>query len=62
MNNEQRIKVEGEPGFFRDPVSGGIIADDSAYARHKADRDKRVREVTQEARINRLEHEVSEVR
>jgi len=55
------VKVEGEPGLFRDPQSGGIVADDSAFARYKADKDKKLREISQEARINRLEQQVSEV-
>lgn len=55
------IKVEGEHGLYRDPVSGGIFADDTAYARYKAERDKKLREVTQEARINRLEQQMAEV-
>lgn len=60
MNNKG-IKVEGEEGLYRDPVSGGIYADDSAYARYKAIKEKRLRQVTQEARINRLEQQMSEV-
>jgi hypothetical protein len=55
------IKVEGEEGLYRDPISGGIYADESAYARYKAQKEKRVREITQEARINRLEQQMSEV-
>jgi len=55
------IKVDGEPGLFRDPRSGGIVADDSAYARYKAVRDRKLREVSQEARINRLELQMNEV-
>jgi hypothetical protein len=59
--NSKVIKVEGEEGLYRDPTSGGIFADDSAYARYKAEKDKRVREITQEARINRLEQQMTEV-
>lgn len=61
MSNKP-IKVEGEEGLFRDPVSGGIFADDLAYARYKADKEKRLRDISQEARINRLEQQISEVR
>jgi hypothetical protein len=59
--NSKGIKVEGEEGLYRDPISGGIYADDSAYARYKAAKDKLVREVTQQARINRLEQQMAEV-
>lgn len=56
------LKVEGEEGLFRDLTSGGIIADDLAYARYKAEKEKKLREMSQDARINRLEHEINEVR
>jgi hypothetical protein len=59
--NSKGIKVEGENGLYRDPASGGIFADDVAYARYKVERDKKLREVTQEARINRLEQQMADV-
>lgn len=59
--NSKIIKVEGEEGLYRDPVSGGIYADDEAYARYKADKEKKLREVSQEARLNRLEQQMTEV-
>jgi hypothetical protein len=55
------LKVEGEFGLYRDTNSGGIIADDAAFARYKQEREKKLREISQEARINRLEEKMNEV-
>ena len=55
------IKVDGELGLYRDLGSGGIYADDTAYARYKIEKEKRLREVTQESRINTLEQKMTNV-
>lgn len=60
--SSKTMKVEGEEGLFRDPFSNGIFADDTAYARYKAEKEKRLKEITQESRLNRLEQEIGEVR
>lgn len=56
------IKIQGEVGLFKDTRSGGIVASNAAYARYKSQRDKRLRDASQQAQINRLEREVSELR
>jgi hypothetical protein len=55
------VKVEGEIGLYRDTRSGGIVADDVAYARYKQEREKKLREISQEARINRLEEKMNSI-
>lgn len=55
------LKVEGEHGLYRDSTSGGIFADDLAYARYVEEREKLLREKSQEIRINRLEEKMNEV-
>jgi len=62
-----KIKVESNPGLVRDSNSNGIInVDDAAYALHKKNKQtakmKIEKEQAQEARINKLENDVSELK
>ena len=61
MNN-YRVKVEGEPGLYRDINSGGIVSDDTAYARYKEEKAKKLKNISQEARINKLEADLEQVK
>lgn len=60
--NSVRIKVEGEEGLYRDGNSMGIVSDDTAYARYKAEREKKLKAVTQEMKINNLERDVADLK
>lgn len=63
MNDKPRyVEVEGEVGLWRESASQGIVATDEAYSRYKAERDKRLRELSSETRINKLESELKDVR
>lgn len=61
MSNN-RVKVEGESGLYRDLNSGGIISDDVSFVRYKEERQKRIKSLSQEAKINSLEKEVGEIK
>lgn len=56
------IKIQGESGLYKDARSGGVIATDAAFNRYKAERSKRLQDVSQNTRINRLEQQISELR
>jgi hypothetical protein len=60
--SSDRVKVEGEVGMFRDPNSKGIVCDDSAYIKYKTEKDKKLKLITQEKKLNNLEIEVSELK
>lgn len=63
MNNKPRfVEVEGEIGLWRDSASNGIVATDEAYVDYRRQRDKKLRELSSETRINKLEDELKEVR
>lgn len=60
--NSRRIKVEGEEGLYRDADSKGIVCDDVAYARYKSEKEKKLKAINQEAKINNLERDVSDLK
>lgn len=61
MSNE-RVKVEGEKGLFRDLTSGGVVSDNSAYARYKEEKEKKLKMLSQETKINNLYEEVNDIK
>lgn len=61
MSNE-RVKVEGEKGLYRDLISGGVVSDNSAYARYKEEKEKKLKMLSQETKINNLYAEVNDIK
>lgn len=52
------LKVSGESGLYKDPRSGGVVIDKATRDKLKKERDRQLKDILQENRINTLEKEI----